>query len=610
MSNRRATAATAFVAAAILFPGIVRAESVRASVTQGILFVVAAMGLNVAAGFAGMPSLAQAAFAGLGAYAAAILRVHAGWGPVPSIVAAIAIAAAAGLAVARAVARLRPAFVALATWIVAWTFAIAIERFPGLSGGASGIVVPPLRVNLRALGIAFTMNSAALYEVALAVALATWFGVARCERRYGPALLAIREDPSAASSAGIDVARMRAGALTASAAIAGVAGALGVHVAGVADPAAYLPLRSVELFVVVLAGGATLAGPAAGSLLLFALSRAGGWIAARTGHAQSQIESIGTGALLLLFAVFSPRAHRARLLPSGGAQPDERGAQTDAAPGGTQPARTAGSEADPESGGRAPALRVRGGARLVVEHATVDFAAVRALDDLSVSVEAGTCHAIIGPNGSGKTTLLRVMSGALRPDGARVTLDGEPVGHLRPHERAAAGIARTFQRPAVSPAPTALQHAMSGMESRRGGGFVRTLLATPGARAEERDAARDAADLLEATGLGAHASMRAGDIDVAERRFVQIARALASQPRVLILDEPSAGLVPRAEVRLLALLRRACDEGLTVVLVEHHLPLVRAIADRVTVLDAGARIAEGTPAEIAADPAVQAAYLG
>lgn len=567
MKTSRATVITAFLALAIMLPVVVRSEAGRASSTEGLLFLLAAIGLNIAVGYAGLPSLAQGAFAGIGAYGAAVLQVRAGWGPAASIAAAVAAATAAGWIVARAVARLRAPFVALCTWIAAWAFSIAVDSFPHLTGGSSGVVVAPLRLHLRALGVSFTIGDVAMYELAVGLVFLTLLAVHRCMRRYGPALHALREDPAAAAGAGVPVARFRAGALTASAAIAGVAGALGVHVAGVADPSSYAPLRSIELFVVVLIGGATTAGPLAGAAIVLALSRASDAIATATGHARTQIESIGTGVVLLVLVV-----------------------------SGLKPPRWFRHPAAPLPAEPAEELAPNGGAGILVRDATVAFGSLRALDRVTLEVAPGTCHAIIGPNGSGKTTLLRVIAGTLSGD-VRI----EPVGSV---------VARTFQRLAVAPDLTATEHVVAGMEPHRSVSFARTLLATPGAQAELARTDDDARRLLAVFGVEQMPDAQARTLTAGAQRFLQIARALAARPSVLLLDEPSAGLDAVEEQKLMEVVRTLRAGGLTIVLVEHNLALVRAVADHVTVLDAGVTIAEGTPAEVAGDAAVIAAYLG
>ncbi|MFN2615048.1 MAG: ATP-binding cassette domain-containing protein [Actinomycetota bacterium] len=553
-----------------LLPFVVHAQDLRADATNALLFLIAASGLNVAVGFAGQPSLGQGAFVGIGAYGTAILRAHAGLGPVPATLAAVAAAGVAGVIVARGVAPLRAAFVALTTWVLAWTLSVAINAFPSLSGGAQGIVLAPLRVDIHMVGIAFTLGPVGLYETALVICALTLLVAHRSVVRYGSALAAIREDPRAAAAAGIDVAALRARALVMSAVLGGAAGAMLVQTAGVADPTSYGPLLSLKLFLVVLVGGAgSIEGPIVGLAVLLAVSRIAGSLSSVVGGESVRAEAITTAAVLM-FVLAVARKGLAPLVRDRFVRSRR------------------GSAAEPASISFAPIA----GARMTIRNATVEFGGVVALDDVSLTVEPSTTHAIVGPNGSGKSTLLRVCAGVLRAG----TVDTTGV------------VRRTLQRLAIAPELTAAEHLVGGTEPRRVTGLVRAITATPGSRAERREVEEEARALCARAGIDPAA--RAAGLSVGERRLVQILRALASHPQILLLDEPSAGMDAPSERRLVELLRALQQAGLTIVIVEHNLALVRAIAGRVTVLDAGRVLADGPPDEVARDPLVQAAYLG
>jgi ABC-type branched-subunit amino acid transport system ATPase component len=206
--------------------------------------------------------------------------------------------------------------------------------------------------------------------------------------------------------------------------------------------------------------------------------------------------------------------------------------------------------------------------------------------------------------------LLRVLGGALAPDRGTVSIDGRALGGADPAQRARAGIARTLQRTAVPPELTVLDYVLSGAESSRSAGPFRALVRSPAARRDEARALDRAQRALTATGLADAADARTETLTGAEQRMLTVARALASGPRVLLLDEPSAGIGAASEGWVRSLIGSLRAAGCTVVIVEHNLRLVSAIADRVSVLDAGKLIASGDVAEVAADPAVQAAYLG
>jgi len=238
---------------------------------------------------------------------------------------------------------------------------------------------------------------------------------------------------------------------------------------------------------------------------------------------------------------------------------------------------------------------------------TKSFGGVRALDGVTLAVRAGTIHSLIGPNGAGKTTLVNLVSGFDRPDGGTIELFGEPVGGRSAVRIARRGLARTFQTPQLFEELAVLDNVLVAATGPRLGWLAAALAGAGGDAAATRARADDA---LAAVGLGEWAATPAADLPFGHRRRLEIARALAAGARVLMLDEPAAGLAPAEIEALEALLSRLRAAGLTVVLIEHHVELVMAISDRVTVLDEGRVIAEGAPAAVQRDPAVLAAYLG
>jgi branched-chain amino acid transport system ATP-binding protein len=239
------------------------------------------------------------------------------------------------------------------------------------------------------------------------------------------------------------------------------------------------------------------------------------------------------------------------------------------------------------------------------------FGGYQALADVDLAVEAGSVHAVIGPNGAGKTTLFNVITGLLAPTAGGVSLEGRDITGWRADRVTRAGIARTFQQVRLFRGMGALENVMVGRHARTRGGFGAALVRPPfRPRGQEADTRRRARELLELVGLGARAGTWAGDLTLVEQRRLEVARALASEPRVLLLDEPAGGMTPVEVEDLNQLIRKIRESGVTVVLVEHHMRLVMRVSDVVTVLDAGRVIASGPPDRVRRDPRVIAAYLG
>ncbi len=247
---------------------------------------------------------------------------------------------------------------------------------------------------------------------------------------------------------------------------------------------------------------------------------------------------------------------------------------------------------------------------LEFEEISRSFGGVNALLRVSFCVEAGTIHGLIGPNGSGKTTLINVVSGLTGPDSGRLLLDGVAIHRLPPYRIAALGVARTFQNIRLFSSLTCLENVIAGQHLRVGRALVPRLLKLPSARLEERQSRQDARACLSRVGIESRALAPAGSLSYGERRRLEIARALALRPRLLLLDEPIAGMRQREIEEMESLFRSLVQAGVTILLIEHNMPFIMRLCSRITVLHFGQTLTTGTPEEVAGHPEVIEAYLG
>jgi branched-chain amino acid transport system permease protein len=541
----------------------------------GLLTIVTA-GLNVLAGFTGQISLGHAGFYALGAYAAALGSTRLGLTPLVAATAGVVLAALVGAAVATAALRVSGPYLAMVTIAFGIIVEGVLTEWVSVTGGPGGVFNIPKMPLAHYYWIVATIAAAALWLVSNLRASA-----------WGRAFLAVKGSEVAAESLGLSAYYIRIVAFTLSAGFAGAAGALFGFLNGYVSPDSFTLQTSILFLLALLFGGVgSMAGPLVGSLALTLLPE--------LLTSLSDYRLILYGGLLLLSIYWLPSGvvgaltHRRRGLDVS--HPVAAGEQ------GGWPERTDRSVPGP---------------LLSASGVTLSFGGIAALTDVSLAVSPGSIHAVIGPNGAGKTSLLNVLTGYYAADAGAITLAGRPIHGLAPYAIARLGVARTFQTAQLFGELTAHDNVAVGLSGARLGNILAALLATPGARRRERALRDEAQSLLTSAGLDHLTDAPADSLASGIGRRVEIARALARRPALLMLDEPAAGLSPaeidELDTELVGLRARG---GLAIILVEHHMDLVMAVSDRITVLNHGRVIATGPSAAVREDPAVIEAYLG
>ncbi len=571
-------------------------------VAQALWLLLAALGLNVAVGLGGQPILGQGAFVAVGGFGTVLLADRA---DLPLGVAAAAAVIGAGLLgwlVAFGSSRLRGAHLALATWSLAWLVFAVLVAFPGMYGGSQGLVRrSPARLVSRFLGVEVTLTPAWHVAIAGALCLAV-MAVTRSMVRgpVGLDLAALRAGAAAAESLGIPGAALRRSTLAFSAALGSLSGAGTAVLLGLVAPADVSPLLSVQLYVAVLVGGsASVLGPLFGVALLVALPGIADLVSGTADVSVERSRGVVTAALLVaVLALREPVVRRLRaMLPERATRPGRETSEDRARPATGSPSTEAG---------RRPGETV-----LVARDLHHAYGELVVLDGVDVEVRAGEVLALVGPNGSGKTTTLRLLAGALPMQSGTVVIAGRDATGLDQRGRVRSGIVRTFQRTALFPGLSVIDHVRVGARTTECGGDAwRAVLRTPSWRAAARRSEAVIQDLLRRSGLGTRAVVASEELAHGEQRLLQVVRAAASGPRVVMLDEPAAGMSKDELGRLRDLVRDLAGNGVGVLLVEHDMRFVAAVADRMTVLAGGRVIASGRPDDVRRMAAVRAAYLG
>ena len=604
---------------------------IRAGGSVGIYLILAA-GLSIVAGQAGLLDLGYAGFYGIGAYVYALLAspkfgLHSAF--IPAAAASASAAALAGLAVSLPTLRLHGDYMAMVTLGFGQIVRILLnnmDRPINITNGPNGIVAidPP-----RILG--FTLSSLeSSYILIWVLALIILAGIARIiGSKTGRAWNALREDETAAACMGVNVRRYRVSAFVTAAAIAGLAGALFASWQGAVFPQNFTMSETIALYCMAILGGIrSIPGIMLGVLILQVLPE--------VLRAYSIYRMLIYGFALVLLAVFRPQgliAQGEKLVgigrrPLSDSRDSVQSSAQSSAQGSTQETDAyieadAGAGAGPKTDARLssaaeaePKSTVALGSVpvpvLEASGLSCNFGGLSAVSNVSFAAHAGEILGIIGPNGAGKTTLFNLITGLVKPSAGEVCVQGQTATGLDPHQVASLGVARTFQHIRLFETQSVLENVLAGCHLRGRSNVLGALARSVAHTGQETEAvaqAREALALVDTSLLTREASL-VRHLSYPDRRRVEVARAIATGAKLLLLDEPAAGMTPEEITAMVDDIVALRDRGYTIVVIEHHMDLIAAACDRVIALDHGEVIAAGTPQEVAAHPEVIRAYLG
>lgn len=596
----------------VLFPLLVSSSYLLDIADDMIIWAILTLGLNVVVGFAGLLDLGYIAFFAIGGYTFGVLGSKLDvsmWAAVP--IAAVLVLVASVI-IGIPTLRLKSDYLAIMTLGFGEIIYLSVNNLNGMTGGPNGLYNMPAP---HILGLALIEPGQFYWFLAILLGITVLVVTRLKSSHIGRAWLAVRQDDLAARATGVDVVRYKLLAYMVGALWAGVVGVLFAAKQTIVSPSSFEFSQSFYVLSSVIIGGmGSIPGAIAGGFLFIIISES------LQGVAQSYSSVVFSLALLGVI-LLRPEG----LIPARRRRAANRGREA-AAP---QPTPLSAGERVRVSGERAgaagrgvPAARERvdavngkvsapaGAALLEVSGITVSFGGVHAVRNVSLAVGAGEIVSVIGPNGAGKTSLLNLISGFARAESGKILLNGRDITRVRPDLRATIGLARTFQTPRLLPTVTVLENIMQGGHVNFRSAVMPVVFATGSERRAERITREEAVELLAEVGLARDADSIPTQLSYGDQRRCEIARCLALHPRIILLDEPAAGMNASETSALGDLVLGIRDRGIAVLLIDHDMSLVRKVSDRVTAMDRGATVASGDVESVLRHPEVVQSYLG
>lgn len=563
-----------------------------------LIFVILAVSLNLLIGYTGLVSMAHAAFFGVGAYTTAIVALQFGVNLLLAMVVGILLSAIMGIVIAVPALRTKNEYFILLTLGFQMVIYGLMVNLVGVTGGRGGLVGIP-RPSIFGLDFLSPASYLPLVFILAVLSFAICWRIAHSP--FGRVLKGIREDETATRSLGKDIVRFKILVFMVSGGIAAVAGGIFSGYVTFINPFSFSLHEGIFIIaLVVLGGSANLWGSVLGAFLLIGIPEALRFLQVGTEIIDPLRVAI-YGVLLIIFMRFRPQG----LIPEYVRAFTKGPRPVEPLPQGAKSAARQAKLGQYQS-------RAEATPQIILEAIEINksFGGLRAVDGLSFSMESGKITSLVGPNGCGKTTAFNLITGFLVPDGGKIYFRGQDITKLPPHRLAQMGIARSWQDVRIFPGMTVLDNVLMARQNQRGESLIWLFLSPWRVAQQEEENCRQAMEYLGFVGLTDKAMEMAGSLSFAEQKLLGLARLLATEAEVLLLDEPAAGVDPAWVDQIMALIHRLADSGKTICIVEHNLDVVRGVADTVYFLQEGKQIAKGTATALMADPKLAEIYFG